>query len=146
MSVQAGEPGSVQKIMGTTRPGVTHKVEIQDEVSGQTFEGYITGNLSLEGKMREVFLHGFGKEGSTLEGWAQFAAIAVSLGLQSEVDFCSFAVRVSQMKFEPFGPTSNPDIPWAPSVPAYICVWLALRFGDENTRAEVQKIVDGWKR
>jgi hypothetical protein len=120
MSRTATEPLSVAKVMGVERRGVTHKIEIMDFSHGGVVEGYVTGNLSQDGRMLEVFLHGFGKEGSTLNGWAQFAAIAVSLGLQAGVDFKAFAVRIAQMKFEPYGQTANPDIPWTPSVPAYM--------------------------
>lgn len=69
----------------------------------------------------------------------------MSLGLQAGLDFGAFAARVGQMRFEPYGPTANPDIPWVPSVPAYVVVWLALRFGDEATVAAVRDVMDGWR-
>ncbi|MCA1571681.1 MAG: hypothetical protein LC798_15485 [Chloroflexi bacterium] len=137
-SVVSAEPASVSRIMGVTRSGITHKIEIQDATHGGVIEGYVTGNLSEAGELREVFLHGFGKEGSTLAGWTQLAAISTSLGLQAGVDFTSFAARVAQMRFEPYGQTANPDIPWAPSVPAYIVAWLALRFGDDSARTAMR--------
>lgn len=130
--------------MNRTREGITHKMEIYDAVHGGIVEGYITGNRSKDGQLKEVFLHGFGKEGSTFDGWAGFASIATSLGLQGGMEFKSFALRVSQMKFEPYGLTANDEIPWVPSVPAYIVAWLALRFGDEETVAAMREVMVGW--
>lgn len=141
----SAEPASVARIMGTDRRGITHKIEIQDDTHGGVIEGYVTGNLSEAGELREVFLHGFGKEGSTLDGWAQFAAISTSLGMQAGVNFASFAGRVAQMRFEPYGRTANPDIPWVPSVPAYIVAWLALRFGDDSARTAMRAVMAEWQ-
>jgi hypothetical protein len=139
------EPESTAALMPRERHGITHKVEIRDETHGGTVEGYITGNLDRFEVLGEVFLHGFGKEGSTLDGWTQFAAILLSLGLQAGVDFEGLATRVGQMRFEPYGATSNPEIPWTPSVPAYIVAWLALRFGDEQVAAAMRRVMAEWR-
>ncbi|TMG05626.1 MAG: hypothetical protein E6I02_09785 [Chloroflexi bacterium] len=34
-------------------------------------------------------------------------------------------------RFEPYGPTGNPQVPWATSVIDYIFHWLQMRFGTE---------------
>lgn len=119
-------------------------MEILDDNTLAVMEGYITGNLAPDGSLREVFLHGFGKEGSTLEGWTQFCAILLSLSLQAGTDFATLARRVAQMKFEPFGRTNDPEISWAPSVPAYIVARLALSFGDEATRTGIRAVMEEW--
>lgn len=140
------EPEETRAVMPETRKGITHKVEITDVNHGGTVEGYITGNLGSDGKLREVFLHGFGREGSTMDGWTQFAAILLSTRLQSREEFVGIARRVMQMKFEPFGPTSNQEIPWAPSVPAYIMAWLSLRFGGELQQMWTKHYIeDNWR-
>lgn len=140
------EPESVRKVMGgDTRVGRTIKVEVSDETHGGVVEGYVTGNLDPGGELKEVFLAGFGKEGSTLDGWTQFAAILLSLGLQAGVDFGAVATRTAAMKFEPYGRTDDPEIPWAPSVPAYIMVRLALTFGDEDAKAAVHAEMAEWR-
>lgn len=144
MTGSSVEPASVSVLMGKERTGITHKLEIQDVTHGGVVEGYITGNLAQDGTLKEVFLHGMGKEGSTLDGWTQFSAILLSLGLQAGVDFASLAKRVAAMKFEPYGPTSNSEIPWAPSIPAYILAWLALRFGDVAVKAEIREVIAEW--
>ena len=37
-------------------------------------------------------------------------------------------------RFEPYGPTGNPQVPWATSVVDYIFHWLQVRFGTERRR------------
>lgn len=145
MTTTGAEPLSTTKIMGVEREGWTHKVEIFDQTHGGMVEGYITGNYALDGELREIFLHGFGKEGSTLDGWTQFAAIVLSFGLQAGASFASIVERIGQMKFEPYGSTNNPEIPWVPSVPAYIVTWLTLRFGDDQAKQTMNDVMSGWK-
>lgn len=142
------EPPQVVGIMGgDTRRGITKKFKVWDQTHNSVVEGYVTGNLAPDGTLKEVFLHGFGKEGSTMDGWAQFSAILLSLALQGGTDFAALARRVGEMKFEPYGPTIEDDeIGFAPSIPAYIVTWLALRFGDSRVKTEIAKVMAGWKK
>lgn len=144
MNAQSVEPASSRKVMGTTRIGTTVKVEMTDQSHGGTTEGYVTGNLGMDGKLREVFLHAFGKEGSTMDGWTQVCAVLLSLALQADADFAGIVSRIGAMKFAPYGPTTDPDIPWAPSVPAYIVAWLALRVGDESAKVATRQVMADW--
>lgn len=140
------EPRSTSKVMGgPTRPGITAKVEIQDETHGGTSEGYITGNVDPDGELREVFLAGFGKEGSTLDGWTQVCAVLMSGLLQAkESDAQGIFRRIGQMKFAPYGKTNDPAIPWVPSVPAYIVAYLVLRFGGDGARRAMHEVMAEW--
>lgn len=144
----SAEPESTRHVMGREKgghsEGRTVKLELQDDTHGGTVEGYITGNLAADGELREVFLAGFGKEGTMFDGWTQFAAILLSLGLQAGVDFRALMNRVGQMRFEPKGATNDPDVPWAPSVPAYIVVKLGLVHGDVLTRASAREVIASW--
>lgn len=135
---------TVKAMGGATRFGRTVKLNLTDP-QGHTTEGYITGNVRPDGTIGEVFMHGFGKEGSTLEGWTQFSAILLSLSLQAGTDFASLARRIGQMKFEPYGRTTDPAIPFAPSVPAYIVAWLALTFGDDTAQQGINEVMKEWK-
>jgi ribonucleoside-diphosphate reductase alpha chain len=117
--------------MPRDRSGMTVKVEITSPIDGQTTEGYITANANPDGSLGEIFLTGFGKAGSTLEGWVQFAAMLFSIALQYGAEFPMLARKISVTKFEPYGSTNHPDIPWCNSVPDFIVRWLALRFGDD---------------
>lgn len=147
MRHQMPEPKDVASIMGgDTRSGLTRKIKVQDTTHGGLVEGYITGNLALDGTLKEVFLHGFGKEGSTMSGWTQFSALLLSRSLQAGTDLASLVGRVGEMKFEPYGSTvGDPEIKWVPSIPAYIVAWLALRLGDEASKKEIHRVMEGWK-
>lgn len=125
--------------MPVNRTGITHKVEIMSTTGG-VHEGYITANRRDDGSLGEIFLTGFGKSGSTLEGWTQFAAILFSVALRHGADFEKLTTKIAHMKFEPYGPTNNPEIPFCNSVPDYIVRWLALRFGTPELHAEIERI------
>lgn len=111
-----------------TREGVTTKVEITSATTGEVQEGYITAN-EVDGKLFEVFLTGFGKAGSTLEGWVQLSAVLLSLAIQSGAELSELVSMIEDMKFDPYGMTNHPDIPECSSVPDLVMKWLALKFG-----------------
>lgn len=113
------------------RAGLTHKVTI-----GGT-RGFITANSDDDGRVREVFVHGFGVLGSTMQGWADSFAIMLSINLQTGGDLGILFRKFAHKRFDPAGPTDNPAIPECSSVPDYILRWLALRFGDEALRQEL---------
>jgi ribonucleoside-diphosphate reductase alpha chain len=48
-------------------------------------------------------------------------------------------------RFEPYGPTGNPEIPWATSVVDYVFHWLERKFGikDEGSGNKEEGAVDG---
>jgi ribonucleoside-diphosphate reductase alpha chain len=119
------------------RYGITHKVHIYSR-DGQQQEGYITANVDENGRLREVFLTGWGKSGSTLEGWVQAFAVMLSISLQYGAELPMICRKLSHMKFEPFGETDNPEIPEVKSVIDYIVRWLAIRYGDEELQKEMR--------
>ena len=45
--------------------------------------------------------------------------------------------KFAYMRFEPEGITTNPEIPFAKSMPDYIMRWLASRFLDPDTQEEL---------
>lgn len=135
-----GEVGERRRKMPDDRAGRTHKIEIRDETDGTLYEGYVTANLHEDGTLGEIFLHGFGKEGSTLEGWTQVAAILFSIALQYDAEFPMLARKLAHMKFPPYGYTSERGIPWCSSVPDYIVRWLALEFGGVELNEELARI------
>lgn len=119
---------------GPERAGVTHKVRIGG------MSGFITANTYDDGELAEVFIHGFGALGSTMQGWADSFAIMLSIARQSGADLSRIAHKFAHKRFDPSGPTDNPEIPYCYSVPDYILRWLALRFGDEDLREELAKL------
>jgi ribonucleoside-diphosphate reductase alpha chain len=85
----------------------------------------------------EIFLTDIGKEGSTLRGMMNSFATAISIALQYGVPLETLVEKFSYMRFEPEGMTSNPEIPFAKSMPDYIMRWLASRFLDVDLQEEL---------
>ena len=85
----------------------------------------------------EIFLTDIGKEGSTLRGMMNSFATAISIALQTGVPLETLVRKFSYMRFEPEGMTSNPEIPFAKSMPDYIMRWLASRFLDADLQEEL---------
>jgi ribonucleoside-diphosphate reductase alpha chain len=85
----------------------------------------------------EIFLTDIGKEGSTLRGMMNSFATAISISLQYGVPLETLVRKFSYMRFEPEGITSNPEIPFAKSMPDYIMRWLASRFLDVDAQEDL---------
>ncbi|HWO46834.1 MAG TPA: vitamin B12-dependent ribonucleotide reductase, partial [Solirubrobacterales bacterium] len=111
-----------RKRMPQERESITHKFSIAGH------EGYITAGKYEDGSVGEIFLTDIGKEGSTMRGLLNAFATAISLGLQYGVPLETFVRKFSYMRFEPEGMTTNPEIPFAKSMPDYIMRWVASRF------------------
>jgi ribonucleoside-diphosphate reductase alpha chain len=124
---EASEPatGPVRRRMPRERESITHKFSIAGH------EGYITAGKYEDGSVGEIFLTDIGKEGSTLRGMMNAFATAISIGLQYGVPLEVFVRKFSYMRFDPEGITTNPEIPFAKSMPDYIMRWLASRFVDD---------------
>ena len=90
-----------------------------------------------DGTVGEIFLTDIGKEGSTLRGMMNSFATAISIALQYGVPLETLVRKFAYMRFEPEGITTNPEIPFAKSMPDYIMRWLASRFLDTDTQEEL---------
>jgi len=64
-------------------------------------------------------------------------ATAISIGLQYGVPLETYVRKFSYMRFDPEGMTTNPEIPFAKSMPDYIMRWLASRFLDVDVQEEL---------
>ena len=117
--------------MPRERQSLTHKFSIGGH------EGYITAGMYEDGTVGEIFLTDIGKEGSTLRGMMNSFATAISIALQYGVPLETLVRKFSYMRFEPEGMTSNPEIPFAKSMPDYIMRWLASRFLDVDLQEEL---------
>ena len=117
--------------MPRERQSLTHKFSIGGH------EGYITAGMYEDGSVGEIFLTDIGKEGSTLRGMMNSFATAISIALQYGVPLETLVRKFSYMRFEPEGMTSNPEIPFAKSMPDYIMRWLASRFLDTDLQEEL---------
>jgi ribonucleoside-diphosphate reductase alpha chain len=90
-----------------------------------------------DGTVGEIFLTDIGKEGSTLRGMMNSFATAISIALQYGVPLETLVQKFCYMRFEPEGMTTNPEIPFAKSMPDYIMRWLASRFLDADIQEEL---------
>ena len=109
------------------RHAITHKFDI----SGH--EGYITVGLYDDGMPGEIFLV-MAKEGSTISGFADAFAQAISYALQYGVPLQALVDKFSHARFEPSGMTKNPEVRFAKSIVDYIFRWMATKF--LNTEAQ----------
>jgi len=103
------------------RKSLTHKFDIAGH------EGYITVGLYEDGMPGELFLT-MAKEGSTISGFADAFAQAISYALQYGVPLQDLVDKFSHVRFEPAGMTKNPDVRFAKSIVDYIFRWMAAKF------------------
>ena len=126
--------------MPRERQSITHKFSLGGH------EGYITAGMYEDGTVGEIFLTDIGKEGSTLRGMMNSFATAISIALQYGVPLETLVRKFAYMRFEPEGITTNPEIPFAKSMPDYIMRWLASRFLDADTQEELGILTPGGPR
>jgi ribonucleoside-diphosphate reductase alpha chain len=125
------DAGPKRRRMPRERQSLTHKFSLGGH------EGYITAGKYEDGTVGEIFLTDIGKEGSTLRGMMNAFATAISISLQYGVPLETLVQKFSYMRFEPEGITTNPEIPFAKSMPDYIMRWLASRFLDTDAQEEL---------
>ncbi|MGZ8722380.1 MAG: LAGLIDADG family homing endonuclease, partial [Aeromicrobium sp.] len=118
----------VRKRLPKRRPSQT----ISFSVGGA--EGYLTAGSYPDDGLGELFVK-LGKQGSTLAGVMDSVAIAVSIGLQYGVPLETFVEKFTNLRFEPAGPTDDPDIRMAQSIMDYVFRRLALDYLDFETRS-----------
>src|SRR4051812_23163186 len=114
-----GQP--VRRRLPDERQSLTHKFDIAGH------EGYITVGLFEDGTPGELFLV-MAKEGSTISGFADAFAQAISYALQYGVPLQDLVDKFSHVRFEPSGMTKNPDVRFAKSIVDYIFRWMAAKF------------------
>jgi ribonucleoside-diphosphate reductase alpha chain len=109
------------------RQALTHKFDIAGH------EGYITVGLFADGTPGEIFLT-MAKEGSTISGFADAFAQAISYALQYGVPLQALVDKFSHARFEPSGMTKNPEVRFAKSIVDYIFRWMATKFLSQDAQ------------
>jgi ribonucleoside-diphosphate reductase alpha chain len=117
----AVEAGPRRRRLPDERAAITHKFDIAGH------EGYITVGLYEDGMPGEIFIV-MAKEGSTISGFADAFAQAISYALQYGVPLQDLVDKFSHVRFEPSGMTKNPDVRFAKSIVDYIFRWMASKF------------------
>ena len=120
---ERGRP--VRRRLPDERQSITHKFRVGEQ------EGYMTVGLFDDGTPGELFIN-VSKQGSTVSGLMDTVAKLMSYSLQYGVPLSDLTAKLSGARFEPSGPTGNPQIPIATSIVDYIFRWLELKFGDRE--------------
>ncbi len=121
VAAAAALAGPTRRRLPDERHAITHKFDIGGH------EGYITVGLFEDGQPGELFLV-MAKEGSTISGFADAFAQAISYALQYGVPLQDLVDKFSHVRFEPSGMTKNPDVRFAKSIVDYIFRWMAAKF------------------
>lgn len=121
-TIAANRPSeSHRRSLPATRNSITHKFSINSH------EGYLTVGVHDDGSPGEIFIK-VSKEGSTLSGLIQAYCRAFSLAIQYGLTLEDAILRFKNMRFEPMGMTTNPDIPYAKSIIDYTARYLETYF------------------
>jgi ribonucleoside-diphosphate reductase alpha chain len=112
------------------RHAITHKFDVAGH------EGYVTVGLFEDGTPGEIFLV-MAKEGSTISGFADAFAQAISYALQYGVPLQTLVDKFSHSRFEPSGMTKNPEVRFAKSIVDYIFRWMATKFLSRDAQFQV---------
>jgi ribonucleoside-diphosphate reductase alpha chain len=126
----AVEAGPRRRRLPDERAAITHKFDIAGH------EGYITVGLYEDGMPGELFIV-MAKEGSTISGFADAFAQAISYALQYGVPLQDLVDKFSHVRFEPSGMTKNPDVRFAKSIVDYIFRWMASKFLSKDAQYRV---------
>src|SRR3972149_1284449 len=119
----------IRRRLPDERHAITHKFDIAGH------EGYITVGLFEDGQPGEIFLV-MAKEGSTISGFADAFAQAISSALQYGVPLQVLVDKFSHVRFEPSGMTRNPEVRFAKSIVDYIFRWMATKFLSPQAKYE----------
>src|SRR3989344_2291993 len=123
----------IRKKLPDDRGAITHKFDIAG------YEGYITVGLLEDGMPGEIFLV-MARESSTISGFADAFARAISCLLQYGVPLQVLVDNFSDMRFEPSGDTKNPDVRFAKSIVDYIFRWMATKFLTLEGKAKMERL------
>ncbi len=117
----------VRRRLPDERQSITHKFDIAGH------EGYITVGMFEDETPGEIFLV-MAKEGSTISGFADAFAQAISYALQYGVPLQVLVDKFSHARFEPSGMTRNPEVRFAKSIVDYVFRWMATKFLSPEAR------------
>ncbi len=118
--------------LGDVRQGITHHFTITALVNGELQEigGYIQTGEYPDGRLGEIFVK-VGRVGDVYAMLDQFA-VAFSVALQYGAPVESLCEKFMNTRFEPSGPTGNPDIPRCSSLVDYTARWLMQKYGKKD--------------
>lgn len=150
MSLERAVAEPYRRRMPRTRRMVGHKIHVRSAMGEH--EGYVIAGVHDDGDLGEVFIEGFGKQGSftqnALSAWATDLSIALQYGVPMEV-LCRKHAFVS----DETGGLVVPDPQGTPlalrecrSIVDYIARWLVAEFGDVDLQEELGVMTDEVKK
>lgn len=113
---------TMRRRLPDTRPSITHKFRVGSA------KGYVNIGLFPDGSPGEMFLK---MDKSEWSGWTNCIGILTSLALQSGVPMDAIVAKLEHQRFEPSGPTGNPDIKIAASIVDYVFRWMKIKFAQK---------------
>jgi ribonucleoside-diphosphate reductase alpha chain len=129
--------GPVQHAAPKRRRLPDDRTEVGRKFRVGEYEGYIhVGVFDEDGAPGDIFVD-IAKDGTTLQGLMNSLMIAVSMGLQYGVPPEVYVSKLSHLRFEPSGPTNDPDIRTAKSIVDYIFRWFGKKFLTVDQQEEV---------
>jgi len=111
--------------MPETRRSVTHRGTIHSEKGRIKF--FITVGIYDDGRPGEVFIT-CDESGSTLDGFADCWAVAISMLLQTGTTLAQLVEKFAYQGFEPSGLTDCPEVRHARSIVDYTVRWMEATF------------------
>ena len=121
---------AVRKPLPDTRNSITKKITIKyAEPTGtglSEIDIYATVGLYDDGTPGEIFIKA-GKMGGTISGLLDGIGILASIAMQYGMPLAEITSHFRNMRFEPSGPTNDPDIR-ATSILDAVARWLEKKF------------------
>jgi ribonucleoside-diphosphate reductase alpha chain len=117
---------SERKRLPDTRRSITRKLTItypSPDGSMLVLKMYVTVGFYDDGAPGEIFIRA-DHMGSTVSGLLDALAVSMSIGLQSGVPINWYIDKLKNMRFEPEGPTNDPDIKRSTSIVDAVARWL----------------------
>lgn len=111
--------------LAPTRWSITTKFSVGPDE--RLTEGFLTVGLDDERRPKELFVQ-FNNVGGTVQGLVHAWAKATSYAMQLGLPLREVVAMHLHTRFEPLGPTRNPDIPVCSSLIDYIAKWLLWQF------------------
>jgi ribonucleoside-diphosphate reductase alpha chain len=112
-----------------TRRSINHHATVASAQGD--FSLFLTAGLFEDGTPAELFIR-VSKAGSPLAALMDSIGILTSFGLQAGIPLATFCRKMTGMRFEPNGSTSNPEIPDCTSIVDYVFRWLERQFPAEK--------------
>jgi ribonucleoside-diphosphate reductase alpha chain len=104
-----------------SRPGRTYEFDLG--TPGNT----LTVIDGPDGRLAEIIVRA-GKQGSTFAGLCDCLSVVTSVALQHDVPVDRIVSSLLNQRFEPAGPTGDPDVPTATSLADYVGRRLAIDY------------------